>query len=317
MKELIKVSVLVLITIGVFCIWIHSSTMVSPKVESPVQEKQEPPAGNEEADVTPQKDQPIVHITRQDGTQLELALETYLEGVVGSEMPATFEKEALKAQCVAARTFATRRGFEVDDTTSTQVYHDDEQMRQIWGDNYDAYHENIVSALRETQGEILTYKGEVISSVFFSSSCGKTGNSEEYWNDANGYLRSVDSHWDKAEARGFATTTHVSAQEFANKLGFVNPVTSIGEPTHYDSGYVNEITIDTITFTGREIREKLGLRSSSFTIVKQDDGYDITTNGYGHGLGMSQYGAQGMAKEGYSYQEILKHYYTDVEIVQN
>jgi len=216
---------------------------------------------------------------------------------------------------VAARTFVTKRGFEVDDTTRTQVYHDDKQMRQIWGSSYDKMHARVVKALKETEGEIMTYQGEPISAVFFSGSCGKTANSEEYWDSRTPYLRSVDSHWDKEED-GYQKTAVFSAADFHTMLGFENPVKEVGKPAYYASGYVKSITIDRITFSGREIREKLKLRSSCFSIKKTSSGYAVTTKGFGHGLGMSQYGAQGMALEKKSYKEILKHYYTGVQIVK-
>ena len=167
----------------------------------------------------------------------------------------------------------------------------------------------------ETEGEIMTYQGEPISAVFFSGSCGKTANSEEYWDSRTPYLRSVDSHWDKEED-GYEKTAVISEEDFHTMLGFENPVKEVGKPSHYASGYVKSITIDRIVFSGREIREKLNLRSSCFSIKKTSGGYAVTSRGFGHGLGMSQYGAQGMALEKKNYKEILKHYYTGVQIVK-
>lgn len=270
--------------------------------------------GKDSTSQTEEKEK-LIHITRQDGSELTLPLEIYLEGVIGSEMPASFEMEALKAQCVAARTFVTKREFAVDDTTSTQVFYDDEQLHQIWGTQYDTNHERIVKALKDTEGEIMTYQGEIITAAFFSSSCGKTANGEEYWDSESPYLKSVDSPWDKQED-GYEKTVIISEEDFHTKLGFANPVQEIEKPQYYASGYVKSILIDRVSFTGREVREKLNLRSSCFSIKKVDQGYAITTKGYGHGLGMSQYGAQGMALEGYDYEAILKHYYTGIEIVK-
>lgn len=305
MKVIAKFFFVMTLLLLSFFLWIHSGTTPHSSWES-MQEQKEDKDKKEVREV-------MVKITRQDGSELKLPVETYLEGVIGSEMPASFEMEALKAQCVAARTFVKKRGYEVDDTTSTQVYHNEAQMKQIWGSEYEKMHDRIVKALKETKGEVLTYQGEVISAVFFSGSCGKTANSEEYWKNKSPYLRSVDSHWDKEE-EGFEQSVEFSEKDFHEKLGFENKVTQIGEPQYYDSGYVKSITIDKITFSGREIREKLGLRSSSFTIRKIKDGIRITTKGFGHGLGMSQYGAQGMAKEGADYKKILTHYYTGVKI---
>lgn len=299
-----------------FMLWIHNNSSKNNSWKTEKQntsEKEQSDTKKRKEEDKNEKKEETVTVTRQDGTVVKLPLETYLEGVIGSEMPASFEMEALKAQCVAARTFVTKRKFSVDDTTNTQVYHDDKQMRQIWGDNYDTNHARVVKALKETKGEILTYKGEVISAVFFSGSCGKTANSEEYWNNKTPYLRSVDSHWDKKE-KGYEQQITMSENAFASALGFENKVTQVGTPQYYASGYVKSITIDHMKFSGRKMRELLGLRSSSFQITKKKDSYVITTKGYGHGLGLSQYGAQGMASEGASYKEILFHYYTGVKI---
>ena len=254
-----------------------------------------------------------VHVTRADGKDLYLDIESYLEGVISSEMSPAFEMEALKAQCVAARTFVVQRGYEVDDTTNTQVYRDDKQLKDIWKDNYDVYHKKIQQAVQETTGEILTYKGKPISALFFSSSCGKTANAQEYWGNKVPYLVSVDSSWDK-QSEEYEKSITMSKQEFSTALGFQNTVQEIEEPIRYDSGYVKEIHIDRIVFTGREVREKLNLRSSCFTIKESKDNVVITTKGYGHGVGMSQIGAQAMAEKGTSYKQILSHYYPKTKI---
>lgn len=254
-----------------------------------------------------------VHVTRADGKDLCLDIESYLEGVISSEMSPAFEMEALKAQCVAARTFVVQRGYEVDDTTNTQVYRDDKQLKDIWKDNYDVYHKKIQQAVQETTGEILTYQGKPISALFFSSSCGKTANAQEYWGNKVPYLVSVDSSWDK-QSEEYEKSITMSKQEFSTALGFQNTVHEIEEPIRYDSGYVKEIRIDRIVFTGREVREKLNLRSSCFTIKESKDNVVITTKGYGHGVGMSQIGAQAMAEKGKSYKQILSHYYPKTKI---
>lgn len=261
-----------------------------------------------------EEEKQLVHMERSDGTIEDIELEVYLLGVVGSEMPATFPLEALKAQAVAARTFVSKRNYHVDDTTASQVYHDEEQQKQLWNDNYEDYHAIIQQAVDETKGEVITYEGEVITAAFFSSSNGKTNNAEDYWSEPLPYLRSVDSPWDVAQEN---TTQSVvfTPEEFAQTLGFSQPVKSISHPNRYENGYVESITIDGIVFSGREMREKLQLRSSAFEIDVTDR-ITITTHGYGHGIGLSQYGAKGMAMEGANYIEILQHYYTGVEIAK-
>lgn len=298
MKEISKGILVVLITVLVFMLWVHSGEDYLFWKEN----------GNYQSEEI-QK----VHVTRADGKDLYLDIESYLEGVISSEMSPAFEMEALKAQCVAARTFVVQRGYEVDDTTNTQVYRDNKQLKDIWKDNYDVYHKKIQQAVQETTGEILTYQGKPISALFFSSSCGKTANAQEYWGNKVPYLVSVDSSWDK-QSEEYEKSITMSKQEFSTALGFQNTVHEIEEPIRYDSGYVKEIRIDRIVFTGREVREKLNLRSSCFTIKESKDNVVITTKGYGHGVGMSQIGAQAMAEKGKSYKQILSHYYPKTKI---
>ena len=298
MKEISKGILVVLIIVLVFMLWVHSGEDYLFWKEN----------GNYQREEI-QK----VHVTRVDGKDLYLDIESYLEGVISSEMSPAFEMEALKAQCVAARTFVVQRGYEVDDTTNTQVYRDNKQLKDSWKDNYDVYHKKIQQAVQETTGEILTYQGKPISALFFSSSCGKTANAQEYWGNKVPYLVSVDSSWDK-QSEEYEKSITMSKQEFSTALGFQNTVHEIEEPIRYDSGYVKEIRIDRIVFTGREVREKLNLRSSCFTIKENKDNVVITTKGYGHGVGMSQIGAQAMAEKGKSYKQILSHYYPNTKI---
>lgn len=256
----------------------------------------------------------LVHIKRQSGEEISVPLEDYLIGVVSSEMSADFPLEALKAQAVAARTFVSKRNFRVDDTTASQVYQDDSQLKMVWGDNYDAHYEKIRKAVTETEGEIMTYQGEVITAAFFSSCNGYTNNAKDYWQNDAPYLRSVESPWDK-EVTGVDQEVVYTASQLAQALNLASPVRYICVTERYENGYVKNVTIDDVTFSGRELREALQLRSSAFDITMDQDGIKITTHGFGHGIGMSQYGAWGMAEEGKSYREILMHYYSGVEIV--
>lgn len=301
MKAVLKLCIIVLCIITVFFLWIHNAQELHWSWNTILRYDAN------------KKNKKKVSVVRQDGTQLSLDMDEYLLGVIPSEMPVSFELEALKAQAVAARTYVVQRNYQVDDTVSTQVYRDPSQQKEMWKTSYDTYVEKISSAIAQTKDEIITYNGKAISAVFFSSSCGKTANANEYWENEVPYLKSVDSSWDQEE-EGFQQTIQLSEEEFSKTLGFENHVSKIETPILYDSGYVKSITIDTITFSGREIREKLNLRSSSFTIDKKGNVYYITTKGYGHGIGMSQYGAQAMAKKGYTYQEIISHYYQGVKI---
>ena len=300
MKETIKAGALIFFIIFFFYLWLH--------IEEPQQHFQNLEQGEKKEDKT-------VTLTRQTGEEVSLSMDAYLYGVIASEMPASFSMEALKAQCVAARTYVIQRNYAVDDTTRTQVYHDDEQLKQIWGSSYSRYKRKIQRAIKETKNEIMTYHHKPISALFYSSSCGRSANAEEYWQHEVPYLKSVDSSWDQ-EVDSFESSLVMTEQEFASALGFQNPVSKISKQTHYKSGYVKSITIDGITFSGREVRERCQLRSSCFTIEKNQKGYKLTTKGYGHGVGMSQQGAQQLAQKGWDYQKILHHYYTDIKIEQ-
>ncbi|MEF9961371.1 MAG: stage II sporulation protein D [Erysipelotrichaceae bacterium] len=307
MKLWIRFCCIVMIAFAALYLWIHLETPNVIIEEKPIDDNKK--KVNKIDDV-------LVSIHRSDGSLVMETLEDYIVGVVSSEMPATFELEALKAQSVAARTFVKKRGYQVDDTTNSQVYKSEQQLRLQWLDQYDAKIQKIKQACRATKGEVITYKGETISAVFFSSSCGKTNDAHHYWQKETPYLVSVDSLWDEQVNDQIIQNKVFSNLEFAQLLGFQNEIKTINKPLYYPSGYVKEVTIDGISFTGRTLREKLTLRSSSFTIDFQQAEVSIDTKGFGHGIGMSQYGAQGMALAGYHYQDILKHYYTGVEISQ-
>lgn len=255
-------------------------------------------------------DAPIQYVAVMRGnTQVDLPLEEYLIGVVASEMPVTFELEALKAQAVAARTFASARGYSVDDTTASQVYKDNEQLKSQWLDQYDEYYKKVKQAVEETANQILVYQGEPITAAFFSSCMSATTNAQDYWQNEVPYLRSVASPWD-SETVDITRSKEVDDSTLTNALGS----SQLAVLSYYDNGYVKTVQAGSQQYTGRQIREMLGLASSCFTIERIENGLRFITYGSGHGIGMSQYGAQGMALAGYTYDEILHHYYTDVEI---
>lgn len=255
-----------------------------------------------------------VNVTVGNETQ-QILLDDYLLGVVAGEMPASFELEAIKAQVVASRTFVYSRLLSVDNTTNTQVYLDDEKMKVSWSDHYDEYKEKVKKAIVETRGEILTYQGKCISALFYSSSNGKSENVENYFQGSSQpYLVSVDSHWDKQYDPKFTRKVKYTKAQLNSLFGGSFQYHSL---KRYPSNRVKTIIINQKQYSGREIREKLQLASSDFEIVEEGNNYVFVTKGSGHGVGMSQYGAQGMAKEGYGYQEILKHYYQGVEISKN
>ncbi|UTE77553.1 stage II sporulation protein D [Rossellomorea sp. KS-H15a] len=258
----------------------------------------------------------------------KLPLEQYVVGVVAGEMPADFEKEALKAQALAARTYMVNqlmsddpsvpKGADVTDTVAHQVYKNQKELATLWGSDYDWKIKKISEAVLETKGKVLTYDDKPITAAFFSTSNGYTENSEAYWTDDIPYLRSVESPWDKASPK-FEDQKIIPINEFKQKLGVTLPKDgSVGTITSRTEGKrVAKVEINGKEFTGREIRDKLGLRSSDFTWYLKDDHIVIATKGFGHGVGMSQYGANGMAKEGKNYKDIVTHYYKDVKITES
>lgn len=252
-----------------------------------------------------------VEVTTKTET-LKLNLDDYLVGVLAGEMPANFELEALKAQAVASRTFVLSRHLKVDNTTNSQVYLTDKQMKENWGSQYQKYKEKITQAVKDTHNEVMTYKGEYISALFFSSSNGKTVNSEDYFGGEVAYLKAVDSHWDLTIDPTNTRTKTFTKSQIAAAFGISSP--SIKIMSYTSSGYVKKVIINQKEYTGREVREKLNLASSCFQIELTAKGYQFTTRGSGHGVGMSQYGAQAMAKEKKTYQDILNHYYQNIKI---
>ena len=256
----------------------------------------------------------------ESGNIVEVPLEEYVAGVVAGEMPITFETEALKAQAVAARSYVLKKieqnyknDYDVVDTVLNQVYLDDESLKNKWKDKYEERIQKIKKVVLDTKGEYLTYNGKVIEAFFFSTSSGLTENCEEVFVEALPYLRSVDSHYDEISPV-YETEKVINYAEFCNKLGIENVPLNINITKTTSTGRIKNITINGVNFTGNQVTQKLGLRSNYFEIKQDNDNIIVTTKGYGHGVGMSQYGANGMAKEGYTYKDILNHYYTNVEI---
>lgn len=269
-----------------------------------------------------QSDAITVSVMRKQTNDIEdIPLETYVSYVVASEMPAEFELEALKAQSLTARTYIVTQMLhnkseaDVTDTTSDQVYQNETELRKRWGDTYHEKMSKIHKAVQATKGEILTYNETPIFPAYFSTSNGYTENSEDYWENKLPYLRSVKSPWDK-ESPKFLDQKTLSIQEVSQLLNIpLQPGTTIPiELTRTKSERVKSLKIGDQTLTGRDVRERLDLRSNDFTVTQKGDYLIFKTKGYGHGVGMSQYGANGMAKEGKTYDEIVKYYYKDVEI---
>ncbi|WP_219639091.1 stage II sporulation protein D [Cohnella sp. CFH 77786] len=262
-------------------------------------------------------------------------LETYVRGVVAGEMPSDFEPAALEAQALAARTYIVRRlllhdesgmpvaGADVTDTLTHQVYRSLADMALLRRKDEQAWLKFTQAAAR-TKGRIIAYRGQPIQALYFSTSNGYTENSEDVFPGEVPYLRSVASPWDKKGAPRSVETARLPLKKFYAKLGVKTlPVAAglFGYPkikvTEWSAGKrVKTMKVGGETFTGQEIRDKLGLRSASFTWSVEGGEIILTTYGSGHGVGMSQWGAQGMARAGSSAEEIVKYYYSGTELME-
>ncbi len=232
-------------------------------------------------------------------------------------MPASFNIEALKAQSVLARTYALKRiaaNQVLTDTTSTQVYKDQSQLQTLWGSSYQTYYNKIKNAVTTTKGQSLTYNGSYIEAVYHSTSNGQTEDAQTVWGNSYPYLISVDSHWD-LQASSYLRETPKDFNIISSILGIpFNEITSIEVLSRTSGNRINQIKIGDVIYSGVQLRNLLGLRSADFDIVITNGIATFVTRGYGHGVGMSQYGANGMANEGYSYQQILSHYYPNTTL---
>ena len=253
-----------------------------------------------------------ITVYRSNGSVINLNMTDYLIGVVSSEMPASFNLEALKAQSVLARTYALKAkqtGKKLTDTVSTQSYIDIDQMKNKWGNSFNIFYNKIKNAVENTNGEYLSYNGNYIEALYHSTNNGKTESSLDVFGNYYPYLISVSSEYDK-NASGYLRTINMPLDTISNKLGLsLNNDSVISILSYTDGGNIKEININGNNFSGKKVRELLNLRSADFDISISDNNANITTRGYGHGVGMSQYGANGMANAGYSYKDILSHYY--------
>ncbi|ARU60516.1 stage II sporulation protein D [Tumebacillus avium] len=285
-----------------------------------------------ELDITPNDPTVDVYLTGQNKL-VTMPLEAYVRGVVAAEMPVHFQPEALKAQAVAARTYIVRRmangkkselhpAADVSDNHNEgQAYSGEDKLKTRWGAaDYQKNLSKINAAINATKGQIALYEGKPIEALFFSTSSGKTENSEDYWGSQVPYLRSVDSPWD-AHSDKFTATQDIPLTEFYTKLGLqAIPAASIGsliKPLERSATeHIKKIQVGDKTFTGPDFRGKLGLRSTLFTWQVNAAAGTISffTKGFGHGVGLSQYGANGMAQDGKKWDEIIRHYYQGVTL---
>lgn len=282
----------------------------------------------------PPKEEETISVYIKDEDRVEVMNKNqYLKEVVSAEMPATFEIEALKAQAVAARSYfeARQNAYKISgkpdahkgadictDFTHCKAWISEEKRRQSWGSDADELWGKISRAVDETDGEVITYNDEIISAVFHSTSSGKTENSKDVWGGDKPYLVSVDSPGDK-ESPKYKSEKVMKIAEFEEvvKKNVENVDFSkelIGEIKRSNAGGVLSISVGGIGIKGTKLREILGLRSTNFEVKTDEKNITFDVKGYGHGVGMSQYGANYLASQGKDYKEILKTYYTGVEI---
>jgi len=280
---------------------------------------------------------PYKVLDHETGEINEISVREYIIGSVCAEMPATFEENAIMAQAVTAHTYAERqrinhsavpdpelKGADFStDFTKYQAYLSQEEIKQFYGDNFDEYYKKVCSCVDSVLNYIITYQNEPIISAFHSMSSGRTESAENVWGTKVDYLIPVDSISDTSapkyleETRFTKEVLKEKLEENFNGIQLEDDFTQWIKPASIsDSFTVLTAAVGNLTVTGNEIRQALGLRSSCFEVSYEGDEAVITTRGYGHNVGMSQYGADSMAKSGSSWQEILLHYYPECEITE-
>ena len=273
----------------------------------------------------------VVRLQLEDGRVEELTMADYLWGVVAAEMPASFEEEALKAQACAARTYTAvlqssgaEKHPEADicaDSTCCQAYVARSQAEARWGLNAQSYGEKIDRAVAGTDGLGILYGGEPIQALFFSSAPGQTVDAVEVWGNSVDYLKSVDSP-EGEEVPDYHSQVVLTADQVKQAALAAYPGADLsGDPsgwfagvTYGESGTVASLTLGGVALTGGQVRTLFDLRSAAFSVSWDGSSFTFDVTGYGHGVGMSQYGANAMAKEGRTFEEILTWYYTGTEV---
>ncbi len=260
-----------------------------------------------------------------------MELDDYLRGVLAAEMPALYHQEALKAQAVAARTYTLKqlpryggagsqkyKGADLStDFTDCQAFLSEKEMKEKWGFvAFFYYWARVNRAVEETRGQILLYDGKMIDAVYHANSGGITEDALYVWGRDTTYLKSIKSPYDSENDKSFKSTFHFALNEIRERLDIQQTSfdDSIDIIKKSSSGRVLELKIAGKSFSGIQVRQKLSLPSTKFDLTSEGNIYTFTCYGKGHGVGMSQDGANGLAKNGFTYQQILKHYYSNVEL---
>lgn len=259
-----------------------------------------------------------------DNKAIDIEILDYLVGAVAAEMPASFETEALKAQAVACYSYmlwikenSDNAEYDISNDPSThQGYLTEDEMKEKWGDKYDSYKNKIEEAVSSVYGQYMTYNGEVILALFHAISPGKTQNSEEVWHSALPYIKSESAPGDSLSPN-FDTTVTVTCKKIRDIFSVDSDVKDselIDIFALSDNSFIKEIPLGNATVSAGDIASKLGLKSPYFTADYKEGNYIFKVKGYGHGLGMSQYSADYMARQGSTYLEILNHFYSNIKI---
>ena len=263
----------------------------------------------------------------------EMTMDEYLQGVLRAEMPASFELEALKAQAIAARTYTLHKMKDgpvaahpdadaCDDIRCCKAYKTAEDAPADWGGMALYYEEKLARAVAETDGQAVLYGGEPILAVFFSSANGHTQNAGAVWQSDLPYLQSVASPEDEALVPNYYSSERFSVGRFRELLLAARPDADLSGPSEgwitdierSDAGFVTTLRVGGATLRGNELRTILSLRSPSFTVEPDAEGFTFRVTGYGHGVGMSQYGANALAQQGMGAREILEHYFSGARV---
>ena len=264
-----------------------------------------------------------------DGSTQTLPMEDYVIRAVAAEMPAVYEPEALKAQAAACATLArymqknnkknkTLSGAVIAaDAGTYQGYMTEDEMRSRWGEDFGAYYEKLKTAVEAVLPYTILYEGEPILAAFHAVSSGVTERAETLWGKEIPYLVNVESEGDRLSP-GYASEETVTPEAFREKLGFstknADPETWVGEAVYSDAGTLLELPVGDRVFTGAALRAAFSLRSPAVSVEFDGGNFVLRVTGYGHGIGMSQYGADYYARQGMTWKEILAHYYPGTEI---
>jgi stage II sporulation protein D len=328
LKIIIAVFIVLALTIPMICITSAGNVHINKAIDS----KSNSVSRNSSEAVETFK---ILDVKTGDVQQMSAT--DYICGVVAAEMPIQFQAEALKAQAVASFTYAcykrednlssssassALKGADLTtDSSTNEAFISQAAAKQKWGDKFDANWKKISDAVNSVIGKAMLYNNNPIAAVFFSISSGKTENSKDVWGSELPYLKSVNSDWDK-NAPGYASNILITKKDLqaAVKAKYSDAKFDsdqnkwITDIKRSEAGGVISATVCGKSLTGQDIRTLFGLRSADFTVKIINDAFSFDVKGYGHGVGMSQYGAEYMAEQGKSWQDILKYYYTGVEI---